>query len=204
MKKFESTRYQIDLYTDETKTAFKSTIYLSCNTDNIKSEIEYLKKNKPDIINCIKLKKIHTSFDSIDIDKFLEVPGGRVMANLEYKIFIHDLEADTYQVYDDRVYDSVYEANERKHNYLNRIDTNNYELCVRVIPKETVYKVISEAIFPYNHKSVIYRTTNYKIAKSMLDSIHKALKEPGLIHMIAPKCNYYIEEEECYNDREYK
>ena len=119
------------------------------------------------------------------------------MANLEYKIYIHDLEADTYQVYDDRIYDSMHEANKRKNNYLNRIDTNNYELCVRIIPKETIYKVISEGIFPYNHKSVIYKTKNYNNAKSMLDTLNESLKKPGLTTLIAPRYRYYIEEEEC-------
>ena len=118
------------------------------------------------------------------------------MVKLEYKIFIHDLETNTYQTYDDRVYNSIHEANKRKHNYLNRIDTRNYELCVRIIPKEEVeYKIISENIsglFPNDNKSVVYRTNNYEKAKDALDHIYESAKRSGLLNRFT---RYYIEKE---------
>ena len=53
------------------------------------------------------------------------------METLLYKIFIHDLYNDTYEVYDDKIYDSLFEANRKMYYYLSEIDTNRYNICIR-------------------------------------------------------------------------
>ena len=76
MNIYDNTRYELNLYTDETCTTFKAVVHRSVDKENMKNELKYLKDNNPEVLNRLRLVEIHTTFNTVDINKFLEEKNG--------------------------------------------------------------------------------------------------------------------------------
>ena len=69
---YDNTRYELNLYTDETCNTLKAVVHRSVDKENMKNELKYIKENDPEVMKRLRLVQIHTVFDTVDIDKFLE------------------------------------------------------------------------------------------------------------------------------------
>ena len=69
---YDITRYELNLYTDETCSTLKAVVHRSVDKENMKDELKYLKENDPEVMKRLRLVQIHTTFDTVDIDEFLK------------------------------------------------------------------------------------------------------------------------------------
>ena len=72
MNIYDNTRYELNLYTDETCTTFKAVVHRAVDINDMKKELQYIKDNDPNVLKRLKLVKIHTTFDTVDINELLK------------------------------------------------------------------------------------------------------------------------------------